>query len=98
MSDDVEGLRREIGEKMALDKEPLHANASESVKKGYRAKMLGFGSNTTPRNFGKGGSKPQSWICVCGHENSGSVRKKVGGRVVCWQCGLEQGIAEKANS
>ncbi len=98
MSDDVEALRREIGEKMALDREPLHENASDSVKSGYRAKMLGFGSNVAPRKFGRGGSKLPDWICVCGHKNSGSLRKKVGNRVVCWMCGLDQETAERANS
>jgi hypothetical protein len=69
MSDEVESIRKEIGEKMARDGEPLHANASESARDGFRRGAIGWGSNTTPRLFGKGGSELSDWTCVCGRLN-----------------------------
>lgn len=83
----VESLRKEIGEKMARDNtDALDPNASESLKAGYRRGALGFGSNVTPRKFGKGGESPRDWKCVCGNLNNGKIRKKIAGQEVCWLC------------
>jgi len=90
MSDEVESLRREIGEKAARDGEALHANASESAKEGYRRGFLGFGSNIMPPKFGKGADTRQPWICVCGHENKRYLNN-------CWMCNLSKEAAIEAN-
>lgn len=84
---DVESLRRDIGEKMARDGEPLHENASDSVKEGYRRGKIGFGSNTTPRNFGKGRDERTPWKCVCEHDNPRYVKR-------CLQCGVHRAYCE----
>lgn len=52
---EVESLRRDIGEKMARDGEGLHENASESVRQGFRRGYIGFGTNVLPKNFGRTG-------------------------------------------
>lgn len=95
--DHVEGLRREIGEKMARDNEgtPIES-ASESLKAGYRRAAMGFGSNVNPRNFGKGGAAPQDWTCICGNVNRGDRRLRIGGRIVCWLCRVEKDVAMRA--
>jgi len=91
---EVEALRREIGQKMALDNEGVPGeHSSESLKEGYRRAASGWGSNVMPRNFGRTGNAPADWECICGHLNKGTVRRKVGGRVVCWMCGIEQELA-----
>ena len=96
--DHVEGLRREIGEKMGRDKEGVpSADASDSMKAGFRRGNLGFGSNAMPRHFGRSGESPTDWTCTCGHVNSGKVRRKVAGRVVCWMCEITRELAEKAS-
>jgi hypothetical protein len=87
----VEDLRRDIGEKMARDGETLHENASESVKQGYRRGEIGWGSNTTPRLFGKGGNERTEWTCVCGTLNRRYL-------VQCSKCGIRKGLAQEANS
>jgi hypothetical protein len=92
--DDVEGLRKEIGQKMALDGEPLHENASESVRNSYRRASVGWGSNVMPRNFGRTGEPPKDWYCVCGHLNKGTQRKMKGKRQVCWQCEVDREYGE----
>lgn len=92
----VESLRREIGEKMARDGEPLHESASDSLKEGYRRASMGFGSNVMPRKFNRVTEPPAPWVCVCGHENPGNFRRMVGKREVCWQCGIEKELAERA--
>ena len=84
---DVESLRRDIGEKMARDGESLHDNASDSVKEGYRRGTIGFGSNTTPRNFGKGRNERKPWKCVCGHDNPRYVKR-------CMLCNTHQAYSE----
>lgn len=84
---DVESLRRDIGEKMAREGETLHENASDSVKEGYRRGSIGFGSNVMARNFGKGREARQPWTCVCGHENPRYVKK-------CLMCNVHQAYGE----
>lgn len=54
---DVESLRRDIGEKMARDGEGLHEHASDSARAGFRRGAIGFGSNVSPRNFGRTGER-----------------------------------------
>lgn len=94
---EVESIRRDIGEKMARDKtDVLSPDASDSVKEGYRRGLMNFGSNVVPKNFGKGrfGAKDfVAWNCICGFENSSSIVKKVGKRIVCWQCGVDKELA-----
>jgi hypothetical protein len=97
--DHIEGLRQEMGQKAALDGEPLHDSASESFAKGYRRAALGFGSNVMPRNFGRTGKPPEDWTCLCGHVNKGTVRKKVAGLgTVCWMCGISKELALRAKA
>jgi hypothetical protein len=94
---EVESLRRDIGEKMARDNtDPLSADASDSLKQGFRRGALGFGSNVTPRHFGRGNAPPD-WTCLCGNVNPGRTRKKIAGRIVCWQCELDQDTVLLAN-
>lgn len=90
--DHVESLRRDIGEKMARDKEgtPIEG-ASASLKSGYRRGALGFGSNTQPRKFGKGGDVRTDWTCVCGQENRRYLTR-------CGMCNLHFSTAREANS
>lgn len=85
---DVESLRRDIGEKMARDGEPLHGNASDSVREGYRRGSMQFGfSNVMPRNFGKGRDERKPWKCVCGHDNPRYVKR-------CLLCNTQQAYSE----
>lgn len=87
----VEDLRRDIGEKMARDGEDLHENASESVKAGFKRGAIGWGSNTTPRLFGKGGGDTRlDWTCVCGRLNKRYLNR-------CFDCNLQRGVAQEAN-
>lgn len=95
--DTVEDMRYELGRDYAQQGQPLHENASEEFVRGYSS-YRGFGSNVSPKKFGKGGRKPQAWTCICGHENSAIIRRKVAGREVCWQCGVERGMTELASS
>lgn len=84
---EVESLRRDIGEKMARDGEPLHEHASDSVKQGFRRGAVGFGSNTTPRNFGKGYDVRTEWRCVCGSINRRYLTQ-------CWVCSTRRTYSE----
>jgi hypothetical protein len=95
----VNQLRQEMGQKAALDGEPLHESASEDWAKGYRRAALGFGSNIMPKNFGRTGEKPSDWLCLCGNLNKGTVKRKVAGvGVVCWECGISRQLAEDAQA
>jgi hypothetical protein len=87
----VEDLRRDIGEKMARDGEPLHDSASDSVRAGFKRGEIGWGSNTTPRLFGKGGDQRTAWTCVCGTENKRYLNQ-------CLSCGIRKELAAEANS
>lgn len=58
--------------------------------------MKVFGSNVQPRNFGKGGSEPQDWTCLCGYVNKGRRVKKVAGHTVCWMCEVEKDLIDLA--
>ena len=92
--DEVESLRRDIGEKMARDGEGLHDGASESAKQGFRRGYLGFGTNVAPRNFGRTGERRADWLCVCGHTNPGGIRFIVAKREVCGNCRVEREFSE----
>jgi hypothetical protein len=92
--DEVESLRRDIGEKMARDGEGLHAGASESVKAGFRRGAIGFGTNVLPRNFARTGEARTDWTCVCGYVNSGRIRYVVAKREVCGNCRVEREFSE----
>lgn len=87
----VESLRRDIGEKMARDGEPLHENASDSVREGFRRGAFGFGSNVNPRKFGIGANHPTDWKCVCGNENRRYLRQ-------CYLCGTRREYSEDTNA
>lgn len=88
MEGDIESLRRDIGEKMARDGEPLHENASDSLREGFRRGTMGFGySNTATRNFGKGGAVLTAWKCFCGNENPRYRRQ-------CHLCGVKREYSE----
>lgn len=95
--DRAEDARYELGRDYAMQGKQLHDGASEEFERGFSS-YRGFGSNVSPKKFGKGGRKPQGWTCVCGNENSARVRRKVAGREVCWQCGVERGLTEQADS
>lgn len=87
---EVEGLRKEIGEKMARDNEGVPGDhSSDSLKEGYRRGIAGFGSNTTPRNFGKGGRSRPDWTCICGQENRFYYAR-------CQSCGIVYELAIEA--
>jgi hypothetical protein len=96
--DEVEALRRDIGEKWARDGvEEIHDYSSESAKAGYRRGAIGFGySNVIPKKFGRTGQSPPDWVCICGNINKGSVRVLVANRVVCGMCGIEKDLALEA--
>lgn len=92
---EVESLRKDIGEKMARDKtDPLSPDASESVKQGFRRGDIGFGSNVTPKHFGRGRPQPKFWDCVCGYENPANRTKKIAQHEVCWQCEQPRSFVE----
>jgi hypothetical protein len=95
--DRVDDMRYEYGRDAAIAGEALHEGASEEFERGYRS-YRGFGSNVSPRKFGKGGQVPKEWTCTCGNVNSARIRRKVGGREVCWQCGIERALAQKAQT
>lgn len=78
--DDVESLRRDIGEKMARDGvDQIGDHSSASAKEGYRRAAMGFGMSGAPRNFGKGRTERVDWTCECGHLNKRYLRN-------CWVC------------
>lgn len=78
----VEDMRYELGRDAAAKGEPLHGTASEEFKHGYSSHK-GFGSNVTPRMFGKGREGRKPWTCLCGTEN----RRY---RNQCAMCGLSR--------
>jgi hypothetical protein len=88
--------RREWGEKMGREGEPVtNPNVSEDFKAGYRKGSFGFGSNVSPKNFGRTGDPPPDWECpFCHHENKGTVRHMRAKRLVCSKCGIEKGYGE----
>lgn len=94
----AEDMRYELGREYAQKGEKLHDGASEEFVRGYSS-YKGFGSNVSPRKFGKGAlMRQETWTCVCGHENSSRVKRKIAGHIVCWQCGVERGLTERADS
>ena len=57
-----------------------------------------FGSNTQPKNFGKGGELPKDWECICGNTNKGNVRYTRAGREFCQFCGIDRELSEMADT
>lgn len=92
MSDDekISHLREAEGRKARAAGEQLHEGASEEFSRGYTRTTVGFGSNITPRNFGRGGSASPDWLCVCGERNQGRIRYIVANREVCKSCKQER--------
>lgn len=96
--DTAEDMRYELGRDYAQQGKRLHAGASEEFARGYSS-YKGFGGNTTAKKFGKGGHIPKDWTCVCGHLNSGRIRRRVAGvGEVCWQCGVDRQTVDRANN
>lgn len=96
--DEVADMRRELGEKAAIKGDRVHEGASVEFTEAYRKRSIGFGSNVTPKNFGKGYvTLIDTWICVCGHENKESRRYMREGRVACWLCGTQREYGEDTN-
>lgn len=94
----AEDMRYELGRDYAQQGKQLHEGASEEFARGYSS-YKGFGSNTTPKKFGKGGHQPKDWTCVCGHVNNARVRRKVAGLgEVCWACGIARSLSERADN
>lgn len=93
----TEDMRYELGRDYAQQGKNLHEGASEDFVRGYSS-YKGFGSNVSPKKFGQGLKYADTWTCVCGHENSSRIKRKVAGRIVCWQCGVERGLTELAES
>lgn len=87
---DVENIRYELGKEARAKGDQLHENASEEWRRGYSRR--GFGSNVTPRNFGRNiSSEPSFWLCVsCEYENRSDRVQRRGGEEVCWNCGVER--------
>lgn len=83
-------LREQEGRKAKLAGEKLHNGASTEFAKGYSRTVVGFGSNVTPRNFGRSGQKSPDWNCVCGATNKGWIKIRVAGREVCGICRQER--------
>lgn len=95
MSDDtVSEMRKELGEKAGRSGDKLHEGASKEFTESYRKGSLGFGSNVTPRKFGKGAVTLQTWNCVCGYVNRSDRVAKKAGQVVCWMCGTLRSYGE----
>lgn len=95
--DRVDDMRYELGRDAAMSGDTLHEGASEEFERGWRS-YRGFGSNVSPKKFGKGGHIPKGWTCVCGHLNPARIRLTIGGREVCWQCRIERQLAQKASN
>lgn len=76
-------LREKLGYEAKKKGDTPHEGASKEFKKG-------FGSNVTPRNFGKGGDDKRDWTCVCGNVNKAHIRYKVANREVCSACRQER--------
>lgn len=94
----TEDMRYELGRDYAQQGKQLHDGASEEFVKGFQS-YKGFGSNVSPRKFGKGAYTPQDWTCVCGHVNKARVRRVIAGvGEVCWQCGTARTLTEQADS
>lgn len=94
----AEDMRYELGRDYAQQGQKLHDGASEEFVRGFSS-YKGFGSNVSPRKFGKGGHLPKDWTCVCGHLNNGRIRRRVAGvGEVCWQCGVGRTAAEQADN
>jgi hypothetical protein len=73
VSEDIEGMRYELGKESAQKGETLHKGASEEFMHGYtdtKPSAWGGSSNVMPRLFGKGNDPSyKDWTCVCGSEN-----------------------------
>ena len=92
--DTVTEMRKELGEKAGRAGEKPHDSASREFSESYRRGSLGFGSNVTPKSFGKGATTVQTWSCVCGEVNRSNRVAKRGGEVVCWMCGTQRAFGE----
>ena len=93
--DTVTEMRKELGEKAGRSGENVHENASREFSESWRRGAMGFGSNTAPPKFGKGGSNViQYWYCVCGEENRSNRVAKKAGEIVCWLCGTPRSFGE----
>jgi hypothetical protein len=92
MSDEdrVGFLREKIGYEAKKKGEPVHQNASNEFRRGYDRVSVGFGSNVTPRKFGRSSNARSDWTCVCGNVNKGWVRNLVANREVCGLCRQER--------
>jgi hypothetical protein len=91
---DVENIRYELGKEARQKGESLHNEASEEFRRGWYRGRGGFGSNITPRKFGKGNTTTDTWECVCGYENVPSRKFVRAGRELCWQCGTERSYSD----
>ena len=89
---DVENVRYELGKEARAKGQPLHEGASEEWARGYQSTggSLAFGSNVSPRKFGRGGQEQKPWECVCGHLNQPNRRVIRAGREHCWVCNIER--------
>lgn len=95
MSDEfVSESRRELGEKTAREGGTLHRDASPEFREAFRRGSIGFGSNVTPKKFGRDTIRVSNWFCVCGYENKSNRVAKRAGEVVCWFCGIPRSYGE----
>lgn len=88
--DRISHLREAEGFKARKSGEHLHEGASKDFEKGFSRVSVGFGSNVTPRNFGRTGQSSADWTCVCGNVNKGWVKYRLAGREVCGLCKQER--------
>jgi hypothetical protein len=84
----VSEFRKELGEQHARDGlESAGDHSSEEFKQGYKRGEIGWGSNVTPRKFGKGGHELTPWKCVCGQDNKRYLKR-------CWLCNQSREYSE----
>ena len=97
MSDEerISYLRESEGFKANKAGLPLHEGASKEFEKGYKRTTISFGTNVTPRNFGRGRGGPSDWNCVCGNINRGRIRHMLAGREICGLCRQERQFVDK---
>lgn len=87
-------LREKLGHEAKRKGEDPHQNASEGFVKGHSRLSVSFGGNTSTKSFGKGGTVPQGWTCVCGNETNGRIRYMQARREICPACRQDRSFVD----